>query len=296
MGRLFDNYIMVDWSAASKPNTGNDSVWIGVLRRDVRLQLRFEHFNPPTRLQAYEKIIELLEAFSKRDDKTLIGFDFALGFPIGTSAALKLDGDAHKAIFKFLAKEIKDKPDNSNNRFSVASMINRIISGTSFPFWGCPKKDILTTLQPKKTVPHTNETIAEYRPCDIAAKASSPVWKLYSPGSVGSQTITGIPYVEKIAQTIPDMKIWPFDTGLQTLTRDNLDGVNVVVAEIYPSMLKVKPTEQETKDLAQVRAISEYFANLDDNGKLGELFGGISSISDETRNDAITEEGWILGF
>ena len=34
MARLFNAYVIVDWSAASKPNTGADSVWIGVLKRD----------------------------------------------------------------------------------------------------------------------------------------------------------------------------------------------------------------------------------------------------------------------
>ena len=31
--RLFSAYVVVDWSAASKPSTGADSVWIGVLKR-----------------------------------------------------------------------------------------------------------------------------------------------------------------------------------------------------------------------------------------------------------------------
>ena len=41
MPRLFSAYVIVDWSAASKPNTGADSVWIGVLKRDVRFRLTF---------------------------------------------------------------------------------------------------------------------------------------------------------------------------------------------------------------------------------------------------------------
>ena len=36
--RLFSAYVIVDWSAASKPTTGADSVWIGVLKRDVRFR------------------------------------------------------------------------------------------------------------------------------------------------------------------------------------------------------------------------------------------------------------------
>ena len=73
MSRLFDNYVMVDWSAAAKPATGADSIWIGILRRDVRLQLRFEAQNPSTRKAAFEAITALLGEFDKRGDRTLIG-------------------------------------------------------------------------------------------------------------------------------------------------------------------------------------------------------------------------------
>jgi hypothetical protein len=34
--RLFSAYVIVDWSAAAKPTTGADSIWIGVLKRDIR--------------------------------------------------------------------------------------------------------------------------------------------------------------------------------------------------------------------------------------------------------------------
>ncbi len=42
MPRLFSAYVIVDWSAAAKPTTGADSIWIGVLKRDVRFRLTFE--------------------------------------------------------------------------------------------------------------------------------------------------------------------------------------------------------------------------------------------------------------
>ncbi|MDO9246908.1 MAG: cobalamin biosynthesis protein CbiG, partial [Phenylobacterium sp.] len=42
MSRLFSAYVIVDWSAAAKPSTGADSVWIGVAKRDVRFRLTFE--------------------------------------------------------------------------------------------------------------------------------------------------------------------------------------------------------------------------------------------------------------
>lgn len=296
MSRLFDNYIMVDWSASTKPNTGNDSIWIGLLRRDVRLQLRFEYLNPPTRLQAFNHIVELLQGFNKRGDKTLIGFDFSLGFPQGTAQALKLDGEPWQAMQNFLAKEIIDKADNSNNRFSVASKINRLISNGPFPFWGCPARDILTTLQPKKTKPHEEGGLPEYRLSEKRAKAASSVWKLYSPGSVGSQTLTGIPHVKKLLEAFENARLWPYQMPIDGLNKDALENVDIVLTEIYPSMLKVKAQAGETKDLTQVRAIAEHFANIDDNGKLGDYFNIAKCLSEEEQKIVTAEEGWILGI
>ena len=55
MARLFNAYVIADWSAASKPTTGADAVWIGVLKRDVRFRLTFESHNPSTRAEAEDR-------------------------------------------------------------------------------------------------------------------------------------------------------------------------------------------------------------------------------------------------
>lgn len=295
MSRLFDNYVMVDWSAAAKPATGADSIWVGIHRRDVRLQLRFESHNPATRKAAFDLLVATLADFDKRGDRTLIGFDFPLGYPTGTAAALKFDGTAWSAMHAFLAKELKDKPDNANNRFQVAAMMNRLISGGPFPFWGCPPKDVLTTLQSKKGRAHEAGDVPEHRHTELAAKGASPIWKLYTAGSVGSQALTGIPIVKKLRDLRADARIWPFETGYQPLTRDDLDGVKIVMAEIYPSLIKANPVVGEVKDQTQVRVIGEHFAALDDAGKLGAAFGPAKGTSEAVIESVATEEGWILG-
>ena len=48
------------------------------------------------------------------------------------------------------------------------------------------------------------------------------------------------------------MKVWPFETGFRPLTDDALDGVEVVVAEVYPSLFKIQAGPGEVKDLAQL--------------------------------------------
>ena len=97
MARLFDSYVMVDWSAASKPATGADSIWIGALTPDSRLKLAFKASNPPTRAKALEELADLLGRCLKRGDRVLLGMDFPMGFPTGTAAALKLKGEPWRA-------------------------------------------------------------------------------------------------------------------------------------------------------------------------------------------------------
>ena len=295
MARLFDAYVMVDWSAASKPSTGGDSIWIGVMKRDVRFRLAYSAHNPATRAEAEKLIAGILDDLAKRSERVLLGFDFSLGFPAGSSAALKLKGDPPwAALHAFLAREIKDKPDNANNRFQVAAMMNRLISNGPFPFWGCPPKDVLTTLQPRKTRPHAAGDIPEFRAAEIAAKGSSPVWKLYTAGNVGSQTLMGIPLVARIRKARANFRIWPFETGWKTLSTEDLSGVGGLIVEIYPSLYAAKPEGNEPKDAAQVRAVAAHFAALDEAGKLGAAFGPQKGVTADAQI-VEREEGWVLG-
>ena len=298
MARLFNAYVIVDWSAASKPNTGADSVWIGVLKRDVRFRLAFEAFNPPTRAEAEKKLVAVLDDLKKRGERALLGFDFPLGFPRGFSTALKLPTAAPpwRAVWDQIDRMVKDKADNTNNRFGVASEINRRITGGPFPFWGCPPKDALTTLQPKRSRDHTAGDLPELRHAELAAKGASSIWKLYYNGSVGGQAILGIPVVRRLKLAYGEaMRVWPFETGFRTLDEAHLEGAAIVAAEVYPSLVKTVIPPGEVKDQAQVRATAEHFARLDEAGRLDAAFGPSKTAPADLVIDAEMEEGWILG-
>lgn len=297
MSRLFSAYVIVDWSAAAKPTTGADSVWIGVLKRDVRFRLTFESYNPATRNEAEAKLAVILDDLKKRGERALVGFDFPLGFPRGFSQALNLPGETPwRAVWDQLNKMVKDKADNTNNRFGVGSEINRRLTGGPFPFWGCPPKDALTTLQPKRTREHGPGDLPEFRHADVAAKGAHSIWKLYYNGSVGGQAIMGIPAVRRLKDARGEaVRVWPFETGFKTLTEADLDGVEAVVAEVYPSLIKAVPAPGEIKDLAQVRGLAEHFAKLDEAGKLAALFGPPKDAPEALVEDVQTQEGWILG-
>ncbi len=302
MARLFDSYVMVDWSAASKPATGADSIWIGALTPDARMKLNFKASNPPTRAKALEELTDLLGRCLKRGDRVMLGVDFPLGFPAGTSDALKLKGDAPwRSIRDFLLKEMKDKPDNSNNRFSLAAQMNRRMSDGPFPFWGCSKKDELTTLSLKKSREHGPKDVTEYRISETFAAETrkarpQPVWKIAYAGAVGGQTLTGIPAIERLREKFPTLKLWPFEIPFAKLDDEALGDARIVVAEIYPSLVATTANANEIKDEAQVRTMAEWFAERDANGKLPALFASEAKLTDAQKAKVTQEEGWILGL
>lgn len=302
MAALFDAYIMVDWSAANKPTLGANSIWIGILAKDARLKLQYRAVNIDTRLKARAFIEDIVAKLTKRGDKILIGFDFSLGFPAGTAAALGLDTSQQapwEATYAHLASKLKDKADNSNARYAIAAGLNYAISKGPFPFWGAPARDVVSTLG--ATRPEFEDgALAEFRLCETHLKEKKTgqpksVWQLAYAGSVGSQTLTGIPHVHALRQSLPNARIWPFELGEAPLNGASLDGIDVVMAEIYPALIKAKPEKGEVADEAQVRGIARHYADLDEKGALSRDFSTGKSLSPEQIGHVIAEEGWILG-
>jgi hypothetical protein len=293
MSKLFQAFVMVDWSAASKPATGADSIWIGLIKRNVRFQPTYETHNPSTRAEAETILSALLTDFEKRNERALLGFDFPLGFPRGTAAAMKFSGEPWSAMLDFLAGEVKDKPTNANNRFQVAAKMNRLMTGGPFPFWGAPARDTQTMLLAKRPREHDEKDLPEFRLAEAATKGPSSVWKLYYQGSVGGQALTGLPMIRRLMKTHQGVKLWPFETGWKPLAAKDLEETSAVFAEIYPSMFGAKASANEIKDAAQVRASAEHFAALDEKLQLGKVFGPAKE--DARREIVEREEGWILG-
>lgn len=298
MTRLFSAYVMIDWSAASSPKTGKDSIWIGVIKRDIRFRPTFEAFNPPTRAAAMTQLDAILADLKRRNEKALIGWDFALGYPAGTAAMLKVGDWA--GLWKFLAANVVDKPTNVNNRFQVAAKMNRLMTDEAKPFWGAPANDAQRWLSSTKPE-HPDDLPALYRHCERATQGkgkagAKTVWQIFGNGTVGSQAIVGIPHVRQLREKLGDRaKVWPFETGWQALKPDDVADLDAVLVEIYPALGAVKPEAGEVPDRAQVRAQCEYFARLDEAGKLGELFAAPKDAKPELVADVEREEGWILG-
>lgn len=299
---LFDVYVVVDWSAASKPSKGANSIWIGCLSREPDGDLHYQSSNPETRQLAALQLTDLLDAALLKGQRVLLGFDFAFGYPAGTAEALGLmEGPAWERLHAQISDLVEDNQTNANNRFTLASTLNARLTGTAHPFWGVPLGQQTETLNPKKGDFRAPQSLAEHRLCEAWIRANfkgtpKSVWQLAYVGSVGSQALLGIPYITQLRARYERAKIWPFETGLRALSLSDLDDTPCLIAEIYPSILEPEIAANEVKDAAQVRALAHHFAEADIADRLATAFAGDNSLSTRKRNQIEQEEGWILAI
>ena len=247
---MFDTYVIVDWSAASRPKQGRDSIWICRLGVDGETVC-----NPPTRHAAKGLLADMLARASERGERVVAGFDFPFGYPAGFAARLGLAGTPWRAVWDEIAGLLHDNENNMNDRFEVGAKLNQRISGTRFPFWGCPPKKSGEFLGPRHHRGHTSdEPLKERRLIDEWMVGAQPCWKLAYTGSVGSQSLTGIPVVRGLRgdpRWADRARIWPFETGLG-LPAD----AQIVFAEVWPSWWRdaIRPDHGPPNDKAQVQA------------------------------------------
>lgn len=295
MARLFNSYVMVGWSAGSKPATGKDSVWIGVLKPDARFRLQFEAHNPATRQEAYDLLIKIVGDMIRLRQRVLLGVDFALGYPQGTAAALKLKRQDWRGLWDFLGSRVSDKPNNLNSRFNDGAQMNRLMTDQPWPFWGAPARDAQRTLTATKpTYDHAGLPPLLRRAEQALKPAPKPLWQLYGAGTSGGQAILGIPRARALLDHFGDKAaVWPFQTGWKTPAE--LDALSLLIAEVNPAVATVKPEAGELPDRARVRELAEHFARLDDAGRLGDALTAPKGTAQADIDAVEQEEGWILG-
>lgn len=296
---VFDAYLVVDWSAAARPVQGADSIWISCLERRSDGLVPLLLANPPTRAEAVARLADLFSDLISRDRVTLAGFDFAFGYPRGLAGRLRTDAPNWRSVWKELSARIRDEDDNANNRFAVAAALNETLSAGPFPFWGCPAGAETAHLAARKPEGYAADGLAEYRLTDRVTGGPKSVWQLAYAGSVGSQSLLGIARLFRLRHhpwLTDATRIWPFETGLQALTRPGSGDWRVLLAEVYPSMLAAPVPPGAVADAHQVQALAAHFAAQDANGALAPLFAGPADLSSEQRRTVESEEGWILGI
>jgi len=306
---LFDVYFAVDWSArgtASPKTPTYDALWVG-----ERLACGAEDDSIAgetywrTRHECVAYIRERLLHHGAAARRVLVGFDFGFGYPAGFADALGLVGDAPpwRRIWDMLASMIVDKADNTNNRFAVAAELNARCGGAvPGPLWGCPVGMTLPLLLPTSPVyPYIVRpglALQRLRAMDRRERGLQPAWKLYGTASVGGQILVGIPYVRQLRgdpALAAISRVWPFETGFSSAPAPER-GPFILFVEIWPGIVAhlLDPTVT-IRDQAQVRAVAQWFADLDAAGRFGALFALAGDLSPEVVEMCVLEEGWVLG-
>jgi precorrin-8X/cobalt-precorrin-8 methylmutase len=306
--RQFDAYLFVDWSASNRPcpPAQAHTIWLAAYDEPTE-ELVDAH--PATRREAYRVVLDRLCHYARRRLRVLVGFDFAYGYPSGLARALYGDRDqaAWRRTWMELATRLVDDAENRNNRFAVASALNRRIGASRpGPFWGCPQDaatSFLHTTRPAFPYPiHDHHPLDRLRVCEHRLTGVQEPWKLAYPGSVGSQALTGIPYLHRL-RTHPDLadisRVWPFETGFTASPSTTRPAI--IHAEIWPGIVKqrVRSLMEDEPDLirdqAQVRAMGGWAREMDRAGRLGHLFDMPTGLAPEQCSQCVEEEGWILG-
>lgn len=273
----FDRVIVVDWSAANLPTSATNranSVWIGC--HDAEGGAEWHH---RTRAAAEAQLGTLIDTARASGMRLLIGFDFAMGYPAGFAA--RLTGAARaEAVWAWLAEAITDA-DNRNNRFEVATRINAVFAEGPGPFWSHPAGQSWPGLPFRRAgIDYAALGLAETRLAERTVPGAKSPWMLFNPGSVGSQSLLGLPMIHRLSQRA-GVAVWPFAAT----------DAAVVLAEVYPSLIAgpvaiLANAERLTADQAQVRLLSRALFRLGRHNRLAPLF--------DAPPDA-REEGWILG-
>lgn len=277
----FDRIAILDWSAEGRPKLGRDSIWLGLTNPDGRVTAE----NLPTRQAAEVRLGALLAETLATRQRLLIGADFAFGYPTGF--AHRLTGTPRAlAVWAWLAARLRDGPDNANNRFAVAAEANRACPGLG-PFWFRPARLHMPDLPLRGSERH-GHGLPERRLADSLARGAQPVWKLGTPGAVGSQALTGLPVLWRLRGAHPgQVAAWPLERWQHA---------PVVLAEVFPSLLSAAVAAAGRQDPAlprdahQVRLLAAALARLSASEGLSPL------LHPDAPATLLEEEGWIIGL
>lgn len=268
---------MADWSAANLPTSPTNranAVWVGC--HDAEGGAEWHH---RTRAAAEAQLLTLIDTARAEGLRVLIGFDFAMGYPAGFAARLTGEPRA-PAVWRWLAEAITDV-ENRNNRFEVATRINAAFPDGPGPFWSHPSGQSWPGLPFRRAgIDYAALGLSETRVAETAVPRAKSPWMLFNPGSVGSQSLLGLPMIHRLSR-LADVAVWPFAPP----------DAPVVLAEVYPSLLAapvavLANAERLTADQAQVRLLSRALFRLARADRLAPLFDAPPEAA---------EEGWILG-
>ncbi|MFG0307495.1 MAG: hypothetical protein ACF8Q5_14930 [Phycisphaerales bacterium JB040] len=281
----FDRVIVADWSASSavgprRPSP--DRCWLAFADADDRPGRRPppEYFR--TRHDCEARLARLATEFP---GSVLLALDFAIGYP-GTPDDRPVLPTGRELCAR-LHELVEDAPDASNNRFEVASRLNRTIrertGGESGPFWGHPPGRSYPDLPFRKPAQRSHRC-REYRAVETSLRANGRLvqspWKLAGAAAVGSQSLLGLAAVHRLLERAGDRGVlWPYEHADEAPARNA-----VVLGECWPSVADADSVDHPVKDARQVVALRDRLLHAGDGPERLRV-----------SHPGARTEGWILG-
>jgi hypothetical protein len=313
----FTHFMAIDWSARNKPSPAKpskDAIWLAEATATGRVRTHYFRTRHACHTYLEGRLLRL------RDKRVLVGWDFCFGYPKGLAKALRLKGKPPwRAVWDFMGNHIADDVKNQNNRFAVGGLLNERIRAPGGPFWGVPTGQSGIFLGSKRDfdypVPTKRGWLEERRLVERLHPRMQPAWKLAYTGSVGSQSLLGIPYVAKLRdhEKLRDVsRVWPFEAsagvsvgrGGGPSRKPGVSqgapiaigaGASIIHAEIYPSLLTL-PKRDRITDREQVRSYVKWLQQQQREGKLIDLLRQPWGEEEKVDRRVRGHEGWVLGL
>ena len=275
----FSRVIAVDFSAASSPTRGANSIWRAVAEDDGPIRTQ----NFATRYELANDLEQLVSATGR----SLVVFDIALGWPAGFARSIGLSHRRAESTDQLLDELLDDERNNFNNRFDVANELNQ--RAGSPIFWGHPRGRTFSHLSPTTVGRLENfpELLHDKRLIEqnVGGVIKSP-FQLTGAGAVGGQSLVGQVFVRRLKHRGLDISVWPFSERQS----------RVVIGEYYFSLTPWKLEIGSVPDQKQVRATVRWLRRelrSRRNPLSSDLFKEANSIQ---RRGIINEEGWLVGW
>ena len=110
---------------------------------------------------------------------------------------------------------------------------------------------------------------------------------------VGSQSLLGIPMLNKLRKTYSDIKIWPFEdiSTAKIVFCETYYGIHDIDAQVKDAQ---RANKDAIKDALQVEIALNSFAKADKNGQMARYLFHPNQVP--VPLSVKQEEGWILGI
>lgn len=289
---LFDVFIAVDFSGSKDPRQQRKHIAFAETEHSL-LTPRVEDELKFTRSDAVSHLMERLHYHDSRGKRVLCGFDFQYSFPTGFWHTLTSLQETWAEMTRGISEGVSGLPPISeepeSNARQWADAANKRIShrtGIAIgPFWGAHFSQATNPHFPFSQACFQEKRLVDQRVRNIHLKNIQPIFKIGGGGSVGLQSLCGIPYLSRIRadcsqQNVP-LRFWPFDGWELTDYRH-------VLIEWYPAIHN-RGTKSDKNDAS---ACVRWAGERDEEGTLSHYF--TPTISDSERAQS-TFEGWILG-